>query len=63
MRLRKENILVVDDDFDMLELLQRNLSLLHYHTYKASSVTEAIEILKVSERAKKSIQAVPVWSK
>jgi len=45
MRLRKENILVVDDDFDMLELLQRNLSLLHYHTYKASSVNE----LKLSE--------------
>lgn len=48
MRLRKENILVVDDDFDMLELVKRNLSLLNYHTYKASSAIEAIDILKNS---------------
>ncbi len=45
MNLRKENVLIVDDDYDMLELLQRNLKLLQFHTYKASSVTEAIEIL------------------
>jgi two-component system response regulator HydG len=48
MKLRKENILIVDDDYDMLELLQRNLKILNFHTYKASSVTEAIEILKQS---------------
>ena len=48
MKLRKENILIVDDDYDMLELLQRNLKLLNFHTYKASSVSEAIEIMKQS---------------
>ena len=25
MKLKKENILIVDDNYDMLELLQRNL--------------------------------------
>ena len=49
MNLRKENVLIVDDDYDMLELLYRNLKVLNYHTYKASSVTEAIEILKSAE--------------
>ncbi len=48
MRLKKENILIVDDNYDMLELLQRNLKALNFHTYKASSVTEAIDILKYS---------------
>lgn len=48
MALRKENILVVDDDYDMLELLQRNLKAQNFHTYKASSVKEAIQILKYS---------------
>jgi len=48
MTLRKENILIVDDNYDMLELLHRNLKALQFHTYKASSVTEAIEILKDS---------------
>ena len=48
MKLRKENVLIVDDDYDMLELLQRNLKMMEFHTYKASSVTEAIEILKSS---------------
>lgn len=48
MKLRKENILIVDDDYDMLELIHRNLKSLDYHVYKASSVTEAIEILKDS---------------
>lgn len=46
--MRKENILIVDDDYDMLELLQRNLKLLDFHTYKASSVSEAVAILKSS---------------
>lgn len=48
MGFRKENILVVDDDYDMLELLQRNLKGQNFHTYKATSVKEAIQILKYS---------------
>lgn len=46
MNLKKENILIVDDNYDMLTLLQRHLKKLKYHTYKASSVNEAIEVLK-----------------
>ncbi len=49
MRLRKENILLVDDDIDILELLQRHLKALDYHTYKAVSVKEALYILKDSK--------------
>jgi len=49
MVLKKENILIVDDNYDMLELLQRNLKMQNYHAYKASSVTEAIEILKYTQ--------------
>ncbi len=45
MNLKKENILVVDDDYDMLELIQRNLKTWNFHTYRASSVAEALEIL------------------
>ncbi|SEA76312.1 DNA-binding transcriptional response regulator, NtrC family, contains REC, AAA-type ATPase, and a Fis-type DNA-binding domains [Flavobacterium gillisiae] len=48
MKLKKENILIVDDNYDMLELLHRNLKAQNFHTYKASSVMEAIEILKFS---------------
>ncbi|TDN83826.1 DNA-binding NtrC family response regulator [Salegentibacter sp. 24] len=48
MALRKENLLIVDDDFDMLEVLDRSLSQENYHTYKAGSVVEAIDILKHS---------------
>ncbi|UZH54953.1 sigma-54-dependent Fis family transcriptional regulator [Salinimicrobium tongyeongense] len=48
MALHKENVLIVDDDYDMLELIHRNLSALHFHTYRAISVKEAIEILKSS---------------
>lgn len=48
MKLNKENILIVDDNFDMLELLQRNLKAQNFHTYRASSVIEAIDILKNS---------------
>ena len=48
MTLKKENILIVDDNYDMLEVLQRNLKSQNFHTYKASSVTEALEILKFS---------------
>lgn len=49
MALQKENILIVDDDYDMLELLQRNLSRQNFHTYKAAGVSEAIDILKFSK--------------
>ena len=45
MKLRKENVLIVDDNYDMLELLRRNLNLLNFHAYKASSVSEAITVL------------------
>ncbi|SHG71688.1 two-component system, NtrC family, response regulator HydG [Salegentibacter echinorum] len=45
----RENILIVDDDYDMLEVLQRNLKEENYHVYKATSVLEAIDILKNSE--------------
>lgn len=46
MALHKENILIVDDDIDILELLQRHLKSMDYHTYKAVSVKEALFILK-----------------
>ncbi|PKP15927.1 MAG: sigma-54-dependent Fis family transcriptional regulator, partial [Bacteroidetes bacterium HGW-Bacteroidetes-23] len=46
MKLKKENILIVDDNYDMLELLQRHLKSFNFHAYKASSVNEAIEVLK-----------------
>ena len=48
MTYKKANILIVDDDFDMLELLQRQLQDQNFHAYKASSVLEAINILKYS---------------
>ena len=44
MQLRKENILVVDDDVNILELLQRHLQSMNYHIYKAISVKEAVLI-------------------
>ena len=46
MRLRKENILIVDDDLHILELLQRHLHSWNYHTYRAVSVKEAVHILR-----------------
>ncbi len=46
MALRKENILLVDDDINILELLQRHLQAMEYHTFKAVSVKEALFILK-----------------
>lgn len=49
MDLRKENILIVDDDIDILELLQRHLKSMDFHTYKAISVKEALFILKDTE--------------
>ncbi len=49
MVLQRENILLVDDDIDILELLQRHLHALDYHTYRAVSVKEALYILKDSK--------------
>ncbi len=46
MQLQKENILIVDDDLNILELLQRHLKSWSYHTYKAVSVKEAVQILR-----------------
>ncbi|RMA58738.1 sigma-54-dependent transcriptional regulator [Ulvibacter antarcticus] len=46
MQLKKENILIVDDDINILELLQRHLQSWNYHTYKAVSVKEAVQILR-----------------
>ncbi|EDM44914.1 two component, sigma54 specific, transcriptional regulator, Fis family protein [unidentified eubacterium SCB49] len=46
MQLQKENILIVDDDINILELLQRHLQSWNYHTYKAVSVKEAVQILR-----------------
>jgi DNA-binding NtrC family response regulator len=49
MQLRKENILIVDDDLNILELLQRHLQSWSYHVYKAVSVKEAVLILRDSK--------------
>lgn len=46
MELKRENILLVDDDLNILELLQRHLKTWDYHAYKAVSVKEAVTILK-----------------
>ncbi|MFT6638828.1 MAG: DNA-binding NtrC family response regulator [Flavobacterium sp.] len=46
MKLLKENILIVDDDVNILELLQRHLQSWNYHVYKAISVKEAVVILR-----------------
>lgn len=44
--LQKENILIVDDDVHVLELIQRHLHDLNYHTYRAVSVKEALAIMQ-----------------
>ena len=49
MNSKKENILIVDDNYDMLDLIQRHLKTLNYPIYKASSVNEALDVLKYSE--------------
>lgn len=46
MIYNKENILIVDDDINILELLQRHLKSWNYHTFKAISVKEAVQILR-----------------
>ena len=49
MGYERENILIVDDDIHILELLQRHLHSLNYHTFRAISVEQAVQILKESE--------------
>ncbi|SFT08766.1 DNA-binding transcriptional response regulator, NtrC family, contains REC, AAA-type ATPase, and a Fis-type DNA-binding domains [Zhouia amylolytica] len=49
MSLQRENILIVDDDVNILEMLQRHLQSLHYHTYNAISVKEAVAILRETD--------------
>ncbi len=46
MQFKKENILIVDDDIHILELLQRHLQSWSFHSYKAVSVKEAVQILR-----------------
>ncbi|TPG38515.1 sigma-54-dependent transcriptional regulator [Flavobacterium pectinovorum] len=46
MNSKRENILIVDDNYDMLDLIQRHLKSFNYRSYKASSVSEAIDVLK-----------------
>lgn len=46
--MKKESILIVDDNYDMLEVLQRQLSSMNFLVFKAASVLEAIEILKTA---------------
>lgn len=45
----KKRILIVDDSFDMLEVIQRQLSKLKYNTFQASAVQDAIDILEHSD--------------
>lgn len=47
--LQKENILIVDDDIGILELIQRHLHTMNFHTFKAVSVKEAVTILRDTE--------------
>lgn len=49
LMLQKENILIVDDDTNILELIQRHLHSMDYHTFKAVSVKEAVAILRDTE--------------
>lgn len=46
MNSQRKNILIVDDNYETLDILQRNIKTLNHYTYKASSVYEAIEVLK-----------------
>lgn len=47
--MKKHRILIVDDSFDMLEVLQRQLTSLNYTTFQASSVDDAKELLLSSD--------------
>ncbi len=44
----KLSILIVDDSYDMLEVLRRNLESMGHFTYQASAVADAIDILSHS---------------
>lgn len=44
--MKGESVLVVDDSLEMLELLQRQLKAMHFITFQASNVHDAIEVLK-----------------
>ncbi len=44
----KEKILIVDDSPATLEVIQRNLSVKGYHTFTASGVSAAIEVLEAT---------------
>lgn len=46
--MKKKSILLVDDSYDMLEVLHRQLSRLRYATFQASTVNDAIDILQNS---------------
>lgn len=47
--LEKENILIVDDDIDIVELIQRHLHSMGYYSFRALSVKEAVAILRDTE--------------
>jgi len=46
--VKKRSILLVDDSYDMLEVLRRRLGALQYATFQASAVSDAIDILQHS---------------
>jgi len=46
--VKKISILLVDDSYDMLEVLHRQLGALQYTTFQASAVSDAIDILQNS---------------
>ncbi|UII35016.1 sigma-54 dependent transcriptional regulator [Fulvivirga ulvae] len=47
--MKDKTILIVDDSYDILEVLHRQLSTLKYRTFQATDVTDAIDILQNSE--------------
>jgi len=46
--LKKISILLVDDSYDMLEVLRRQLTAMRYTTFQATAVSDAIDILQNS---------------
>ncbi|GAA0892669.1 sigma-54 dependent transcriptional regulator [Fulvivirga kasyanovii] len=46
--MKDKTILIVDDSYDILEVLHRQLSTLKYRTFQATDVTDAIDILQNS---------------
>lgn len=46
--MKSKTILIVDDSYDILEVLHRQLSSLKYQTFQATDVTDAIDILQNS---------------